>query len=172
MSNVFLIGMPGCGKSSVADVFAEFYGEQSFDLDAVIQNEYGDISRIFAERGEEYFRGLETQTLKRLCEYNDCFIATGGGCAMRAENVEIMKANGVIVYLRAREQTLLNRLKGDTTRPLLFGDNGDKLKKMYRERTPVYERIADIIVDTDSDEPEEIIKDIFKEVDLWQRKPH
>lgn len=164
MNNVFLIGMPGSGKSAVADVYSDFYGEQSFDTDELIEREYGAISAIFSAHGEQYFRSKETEKLKEACAFSDCFIATGGGLPMREENVRLMKANGKIVYLRTKLETLARRLSGDNTRPLLVGDNGAKLKTLYEQRTPIYESIADIIIDTDGFTPEEIIIDIFREV--------
>ena len=75
---------------------------------------------------------------------------------MRKANTALLKQNGKIVYLRTDVETLLKRIEGDDTRPLLLGDARGKLQKLYDERTPVYERAADLIIDTDGQKPEEI----------------
>lgn len=166
MNNRFLIGMPGCGKSTVAAVFDWKYNEQVYDTDAVIVSRYGEISKIFEDYGEEYFRNIETEVLRNLndIEY-DCFISVGGGVVLREENVKIMKSGGnKIVYLRTKLPTLEERLKKDTTRPLLKGDLKERLNKLFTERSAIYEGVADIIVDTDGLTPEEIFENILTEL--------
>jgi len=162
MNNVILIGMPGSGKSTVAEVYRQKYSELVFDTDEIIEREHGEINKIFAEHGEQYFRDLETQTLKRVCAEQDCFISVGGGCVLREENVRIMKSDGnKIVYLRTKLSTLVERLKNDTSRPLLKGDTEVRLKKLFNERSAIYERVADITVDTDGLTPEQIFDNIL-----------
>lgn len=158
MNNVFLIGMPGCGKSTVAAVH-----EQVYDTDAYIVSKYGEISKIFEEYGEEYFREIEAEALKHIDEIEyDCFISVGGGAVLRAENVEIMKSGGnKIVYLRTKISTLEERLKNDTSRPLLKGNLKERLNKLFAERSAIYEGVADIIVDTDGLTPEQIFENII-----------
>lgn len=162
MNNVILIGMPGCGKSTVAAVYWRKYAEQTWDTDEVIVRLYGDISEIFAEHGEEYFRNIETEVLRRVCADKDCFISVGGGCVLRKENVRIMKSDGnKVVYLRTQLATLEERLKTDASRPLLQGDLGGRLKKLFAERSAIYEDAADIIVDTDGLSAEQIFENIL-----------
>lgn len=157
--NIVLAGMPASGKTTVSEAL-ERLGKKVLDTDAEIVKEHGEISRIFADYGEEYFRGLETRTVERLCGLNGVVIATGGGCLMRSENISLLKRNGKIVYLRARPETLLQRVKNDTTRPLLQGGAEEKLKKLYKERAPVFERAADFIIDADGLSPEQIAQRI------------
>ncbi|MDE7330568.1 MAG: shikimate kinase [Clostridia bacterium] len=162
MNNVILIGMPGCGKSTVAQVYGRKYAEMTRDTDEVIVKEYGEISKIFAEHGEEYFRNIETEVLKHVCAEKDCFISVGGGCVLREENVRIMKTDGnKVVYLRTKLSTLEARLQADTSRPLLQGDLKERLNRLYTERKEIYERVADITVDTDGLTPEEIFENIL-----------
>ncbi|MDE5667670.1 MAG: shikimate kinase [Clostridia bacterium] len=166
MNNRFLIGMPGCGKSTVANVFDWKYNEQVYDTDACIVSKHGEISKIFEKYGEEYFREIETEVIKQLndVEY-DCFISVGGGAVLREENVRIMKSDGnKIIYLRTKLSTLEERLKNDTTRPLLKGDIKQRLNKLFAERSAIYEGIADIIVDTDGLTPEQIFENILTEL--------
>ncbi len=164
MNNVFLIGMPGCGKSTVARVYDRKCHEQTYDTDAIIASRYGDITKIFATRGEKYFRDLETEVLKWVNDTeNDCFISVGGGCVLREENVRIMKSDGNrVIYLRTQLPTLERRLKNDTSRPLLQGNLHERLQKLYAERAAIYESVADIIVDTEGLTAEQVFDKICK----------
>lgn len=160
--NTVLIGMPGSGKSTIADLYAERYGEQIYDTDACIEYRHGNIKEIFAEFGEEYFRELETEVIREICSYgDDAFISTGGGAVLREENVRLFKSSGKIVYLRAKPETLLKRLVGDTSRPLLQGDTAGRLTELYNRRREIYESVADIIIDTDGLTPDEVLQKIF-----------
>lgn len=118
MSN-FLIGMPGCGKSTVIEQYEIMYGEQVYDTDCIIEHRHGSISQIFENFGEQYFRDLETDVIRELCGLGDnALIATGGGAVLREENVKLFKTCGKVIYLRAKLETLLKGLK--VTRPDLF----------------------------------------------------
>ena len=98
--NIVLIGMPGCGKSSIGKELAKMTGRKFADTDELIVEEAGKpIPAIFAEDGEEKFRGLETSALKALCKNTGLIIATGGGIVKRSENLRIIRQNGIIVYL-------------------------------------------------------------------------
>lgn len=159
MKNVILVGMPGSGKTTVKNIYKKIYGKNVFDTDELIEREYGDVSGIFLRYGEEYFRDAETEAVKKVCKERGAFIATGGGIVLREENVRLLKESGRIVYLRTSPSTLYGRLEGDTSRPLL--KDGDGLRRLYEERTPIYERIADIIVDTDGLDPDAVLEKIM-----------
>lgn len=161
MNNVILIGMPGCGKSTVSQVFARKQGCRVYDTDAEITKAHGEISKIFEEHGEQYFRDLETQTLKKVCAEKGCIISVGGGCILREENVCVMKSDGnKVVYLKTRLSTLEGRLKNDTTRPLLKGNTAERLKKLFSERAQTYESVADVTIETDNLTAEEVFEKI------------
>ena len=164
MRNVILIGMPGCGKTTVISLCKEKYGKQVWDTDAYIENRHGCISDIFAKFGEEHFRRLETDAVREICKKDDCFISTGGGCVMREENVRIFKESGQIIFLRAKIETLLKRLEGDNSRPLLVGNKRERLTELFNKRVPVYERVADIVIDTDGLTPNEVLEIIFSKL--------
>ena len=161
--NTFLIGMPGSGKSTVLRLYAEKHGGRAYDMDAAIESRHGSITDIFLNFGEERFRELETAVISEICGYGgDAFVSTGGGAALREENVRLFKNAGRVVYLRAKIDTLLKRLQGDTSRPLLQGNLAERLTELYNSRRAVYESVADIIIDTDGLTPDGVLRKIFQ----------
>lgn len=164
--NIILAGMPACGKSTVARALAKLTGAEVYDTDEKIVEKYGAINEIFANYGEAAFRNLETEEVKKACAMDNLIISTGGGCILRGENVLLLKngcnggSGGKIVYLRTSLNTLLSRVNGDGSRPLLKGGAEEKMKKLFAERAPVYEQAADVITDTDGLGPEEIASKI------------
>lgn len=158
----FLVGMPGCGKSTIIKLYEEVYGKTVCDTDFLIEYRHGNINKIFEDFGEQYFRELETEIIKELCASEEnALVATGGGAVLREENVRLFKSSGKVIYLRAELQTLLKRLEGDLSRPLLKGDTRARLTKLFEERTPLYESVADIIIDVDGLTPTEILDKIL-----------
>ena len=156
--NVILIGMPGSGKSRIGRELSFATHLEYVDTDALIRNKYGDIDKIFQDCGEEYFRDRETEAVKKASEKDGIIISTGGGTVLREENVKVLKANGVFIYLKASEDTLIRRT-ASSNRPLLKGGT-DKLKKLYKERCPIYEKYADLVLDADGDDIARKIKEI------------
>lgn len=157
--NIVLAGMPGCGKTTVALEFVNL-GRTVVDTDREIAKRYGKISKIFDKHGELYFRELESEAVERLSALDNCVISTGGGCLMRERNVNALKQNGKIVYLRAKIETLLKRIGNGSGRPLLYGGGRPALEKLYVARTPVFEWAADLIIDIDDLLPEQTAKKI------------
>lgn len=163
--NIILIGYMGSGKSTVGRKAAKALEYQFLDTDALIEQEEGrTIAKLFEEKGEDYFRKKETETICRLLtEKKGRIIATGGGLPMKEENAGLLKQLGTVVYLKAETDTLLNRLSGDTARPLLQeGDLREKIETMLEVRNPVYERCADVVLQTDTMSFYEIICEIEK----------
>ena len=138
--NLILIGMPGCGKSTVGQALARRLGRPLVDLDEEIVREAGtSIPEIFACQGEEVFRNIEHRLLLKAAQQSGAVIATGGGIVTRKENMDPMRQNSVVIFLR-RELDLLPR----EGRPL---SQRDGLEKLYRQRLPLYKKVADIAVD-------------------------
>ncbi len=139
MENIVLIGMPGCGKSTIGHALAEILGKRFVDADAEIMAAAGcTIPEIFASEGEPGFRKWETQVLEALGKQSGLVIATGGGCVTREENYPLLHQNGTILWL----QRALSELPTDG-RPL--SQAGD-LQQMYAIREPMYRRFADAVI--------------------------
>lgn len=157
MRNVILIGMPGCGKSTIGQILASKLNKTSVDSDIEIESASGcSIPEIFQNYGEEEFRTRETATLSRLCKQSSCVIATGGGCITREENLPILRQNGIIVWIRRSISALSTE-----GRPL--SQNGS-LEQMYQVREPLYHSFADVIVENNST-PEAAAAQIMKQLE-------
>ena len=140
MENIILIGMPGCGKSTIGRLLAEKLGKTFVDADEEVVKVYGmDIPSIFAAEGEAGFRAKETAVLRELGKRAGLVIATGGGCVTREENYPLLHQNGSLFWLR-RELNLLP----SEGRPL---SQMTRMEDMYRQRKPLYEAFADHRID-------------------------
>lgn len=140
MKNLILIGMPGCGKSTIGNLLAQKIKREFVDADAEIVKAAGKpIPEIFAEGGEVLFRQIETDVLSQLCKKSGLVIATGGGCVTRQENYPSLHRNGTIIWVK-RE---IDKLPTEG-RPL---SKVGHLHNMYEIRKPMYERFCDISVD-------------------------
>ena len=144
MENLILIGMPGCGKTTVGRLLAEKLGRQFVDADEEVVRLAGkSIPQIFADDGEEAFRSLETNVLAELGKQSGLIIATGGGCITKMRNYPLLHQNGRIFCLNRD----LSYLPVDG-RPL---SQSNRLEEMYRIRKPLYEAFADFVVDNNGD---------------------
>ena len=140
MENIVLIGMPGCGKSTVGRLLAEQTGKEFVDADKKIAQLAGkSIPEIFAQDGEEVFRSFETKALEELGKRSGLVIATGGGCVTKARNYPLLHQNGTIIWLKRD----LDQLPTDG-RPL---SQANDLTMMYETRKPMYEAFADHAID-------------------------
>lgn len=168
--NIFLIGFMGAGKSTIARTLNREYGMKVVEMDQIIVERNGmEISDIFAEKGEEFFRSEETRLLEDICGMKNVVVSCGGGAAMRAANVEIMKKGGVIVLLSATPETVLGRVRHRTNRPLLEGKkNVEDISKLMEERRERYEAAADVVVPTDDRTVNEIVADIAQRVSAFK----
>ena len=168
--NVILCGMMGAGKTTIGIKIAEITGRRWYDTDGVIADKYGKISDIFEYYGEAHFRKLETEVVRELAKKDNLILSTGGGLVLKAENDKLLKENGKIIFLRASLETLAKRLKVDGTRPLLQTSTEsirDRLAKLMAERAPIYESVADAVVDVDDKTPEENAREIVELVKSW-----
>ena len=144
MQNVVLIGMPGCGKSTIGRALSKVIGKKFVDADAEIEKESGmSIPQIFSEYGEEKFREIETTVLLRLCKESGSIIATGGGCVTQGRNYPILRQNGSVIWIKRNIEYLPKH-----GRPL---SQSTPLSDMYKIRKPMYERFSDYQIDNESD---------------------
>ena len=164
---IVLCGMMGCGKTTVARALSDRLGWEWVDTDEWIVRHHGQISEIFAQKGEAHFRDLETEAVRALPCGVPAVVSVGGGLVLKAENVRLLKAQGKIVYLQAEKETLQRRLEGDTTRPLLAGEAlSARLDELLSARSAVYEGAADIVVCVDRKTPAEIADEIVGKLGL------
>lgn len=150
MNHIILIGMPGCGKSTVGKALARRLDMPFVDTDAAIEERIGGrIRDYFDSHGEAAFRDVEEQTIASLADRPPSVIATGGGSVLRAANRQNLARMGTVIYLRASAEYLRRRLRNDRKRPLLqVADPLAKLRELYAERDPLYRQTAHHTLDT------------------------
>jgi shikimate kinase len=161
MKNIVLVGFMGTGKTTIGRLLAEQTGMPLVDMDTLIEDRAGKpITEIFAQDGEPHFRTLERNIAHELAEQEGQIISTGGGIVLNPDNLTDYEKNGLVVCLLASPETVLNRVKHDTTRPLLAGDKQEKIIQLLETRKPLYEAITHKI-DTNDADPEAITAQII-----------
>ena len=156
--NLILVGMPGCGKSTVGRALASRLGREFRDADQMIADRAGcSIPEIFAREGEQGFRVRETEILGELGKQSGLVIATGGGCVTRGENYPLLHQNGTIYFLE-RELSKLPK----EGRPL---SQRNDLEAMYEARLPQYRRFADRVIDNDREDPNWAVEAILQDME-------
>lgn len=161
---IYLTGFMGTGKSTVSHCLHEAYGLEQIEMDEEIVREEGmSIPDIFREKGEAYFRELETAFLGRLSGRANIVISCGGGTVMRQCNVNLMKKHGRIVLLTAAPETVYERVRDCHDRPLLEGNmNVEYIRELMEARRPKYEAAADFSVRTDGRSADAICREIME----------
>ena len=160
--NIMLIGFMGVGKSTVSRALSTKTGMPEVDADAyIVEREGMAITDIFEKYGEDYFRDIETECLRELQEQKGRIISCGGGAVLRDENVEIMKEGGMILLLTAKPETIFQRVRYSKDRPILNGHmNVEYIAELMNKRNPRYTSVADIIIETDDKEIDQIVTEI------------
>lgn len=165
MSNIILIGFMGCGKSTVGIRLSYKLRRVVEDTDKLIEKKEGlTINEIFKEKGEAVFRQMETECLKDLLECKEeRVISTGGGLPMKKENHALLRELGTVIYLKISPQCVWERLKNDTSRPLLQCENPlERIGSLMKEREPHYEEAADVIINVDNKNMEQVLSEIIE----------
>lgn len=143
MENIVLIGMPGCGKTTIGRRLSSLLNKRFIDIDDEIVQQSGlTIPQIFAQVGESGFRKLETDVLSQFCKESNCVIATGGGCVTRAENYSVLRQNGRIYWIKRKVHLLPT-----DGRPL---SQTNSLEKLYATRKPMYDSFSDFQIDNEN----------------------
>lgn len=166
---VSLVGMPGCGKSTVGRHLARQLGARYIDLDAEIERRLGEAIRPYFEReGESAFRELEHQVLIEVLKPQvDLVLATGGGAVLRQDNSELLHAKSTAMYLRSSPEELYRRLRHDTKRPLLQVKNPlDRLRELYQQRDPLYRRTAHYVIETGRPSVTSLVNMVLMQLEL------
>jgi shikimate kinase len=163
--NLYLIGMMGVGKTTVGQLLAKQLNYRFVDTDSLIEQVTGQtISTLFATDGEEAFREIESQVLHQVCGYTRMAIATGGGIILKSQNWGYLQ-HGVVVWLDASPEQLYERLRQDTSRPLLQTTNPlETLRSLYEKRRPFYAQ-ADLRVAIHGDDtPDDVVNRVLSEL--------
>lgn len=165
---IFLIGMPGSGKTTIGRMLAKELKFIFVDTDTVIEDIFQlSINEIFNRYGEGPFRKTELRVINELIHESDLVVATGGGLVVHQEIIEKLNKNGITIYLKVAPEILYERIMNDDTRPLLNkkqldDDKFEKIKKLYEQRKLKYEK-ATLIVNANNS-ANEVLKTILNKV--------
>ena len=163
MNNICLIGFMGSGKSSIAKEISRKYSKEHIELDELIELRAAkSVGEIFETFGEEYFRKLETETLKSLkCE--NAVISCGGGIVLKEQNVQLLNKLGIVIWLKAEPATIYDRIKNASNRPLLKGNmTEDYIRNLLNLRIVKYEQAAFDCLVTDCMSIEQVADYIYE----------
>lgn len=159
-NNIILIGMPGAGKSTVGVLLAKAAGMAFIDTDLLIQQaESRLLQEIINDSGISAFLAIESRILAAL-DVNHCVIATGGSAVYSAEAMEYLKSSGPVIYLQLSLEAIESRIRNIATRGIVLAE-GQSLANLYRERVPLYENYADLVIDCSEKEIEETVYAVF-----------
>jgi shikimate kinase len=163
--NIVLIGYRGTGKSEVGQLLAGRLGKRLIGMDAEIVKQAGlSIPEIVAQHGWVKFRDLETGVARRLAELDELVVDTGGGIIERPENIEALRRNARIFWLRASVDTIVARIQGGTERPALIAGKTftEEVAEVLERRIPRYREAADYAIDTDDLTPVQVAEKIVE----------
>lgn len=164
--NILLIGFMGTGKTTISKCLSGLLQMQEVDTDQrIVKKEGCSIPEIFENYGEPYFREAETSVLKELEKEKGLIVSCGGGIVLKEENLASMRKQGKIVLLTATPETILERVKEDTNRPILKGNmNVEFIESLLNKRKDRYLEAADLIIGTDGRSIEAICQEIISGV--------
>ncbi|MEN8777729.1 MAG: shikimate kinase AroK [Glaciecola sp.] len=166
--NIFLVGPMGAGKSTIGRHLADELHLEFFDSDHEIESKTGaDIAWIFDLEGEEGFRKRELDTINELSDKQGIVLATGGGSIITPAVRNRLSARGIVVYLQTTIDKQVARTQRDKRRPLLQNDDPETvLRNLAKERNPLYEEVADYVVDTDDQSARSVANQIIQKIGL------
>jgi len=164
--NIVLIGYRGSGKTTVGSRLAARLQMKFVDTDDLIESKEGHISDIVKSKGWDYFRRLEKSVIEEISKGSNLIIAPGGGAVLDTDNVNALKRDGLVIWLKADQQTLLKRIQKDqgssTRRPTLTGKGTlEEIEETISERGPFYEKASEIQIDTSAMDVEAVVEDIL-----------
>ena len=161
-NNIYLVGMPGAGKTTVGRHLAKRLHRSFIDADHEIEERTGvRIPLIFDIEGEQGFRDRESRVIADLATESDLIVATGGGAVLRAENRAALTQGGTVIYLHAAPNLLFERTRLDPNRPLLqVADPKQKIEELFAQRDPLYREVADIIINSTGGSINHLVKQV------------
>lgn len=161
MKTIVLTGMMGSGKTTIGKLLAEKLNLPVFDIDTIIeQQENLSIPEIFSSKGESYFRKVERNIIKNTFQNSDMIISLGGGAFENNEIRQFLLKNSTIIYLKTSPEIIFERIKNNTSRPLLCGNMSiEKINKIIETRRENYES-ASYTITTDNKTPKEVVQEI------------
>ncbi len=171
-TSIALIGFMGTGKTVAGRILAVKLGKQFVELDSLIEQKAGkSIPQIFQQDSEIGFRELEIEVTREVAGQKNSVIACGGGIVLNQINIDRLRKECIIVYLKASSGIILKRtLEDKSERPLLeVNDRGSQIKELLRYRRPFYERAADIAIDTDRLDAESVAECIIEKLRADER---
>lgn len=164
MESIYLIGFMGAGKTEVGKQLSEKLNIPVIDMDAeIVKQEKQEITEIFAQYGEAYFRTIESNILKAF-QGEKAIVTTGGGVILKDENRSFLNTTGRTIFLHCEPEMIAERLQGDTTRPLLVEKSFAEIAEMYKGRLPLYEECANIVVDTTTLTIDQVVNKIVESI--------
>ena len=165
-NNIYLVGMPGAGKTTIGRQLARRMQRSFVDADHEIEARTGvRIPLIFDIEGEQGFRDRESKVLVELGSQSNLVVATGGGAVLRPENRTALKQGGLVVYLHATPRLLFERTRLDPNRPQLqVADPMKKIEELFEERDPLYRAVADIIINSLGGSISHLVKQVEREL--------
>ena len=142
--NIVLIGMPGCGKTTLGKILNKELSMEFYDMDNYIERKTDKkISELF-EKGENYFRDIESLACEELSKNKNVIISTGGGVIKRKENIDFLKENGIVIFIDRSVDDIIGDV--DISKRPLLKEGKEKVLKLYEERYLLYKNYADEIV--------------------------
>ncbi|MBS3804843.1 MAG: shikimate kinase AroK [Oleiphilaceae bacterium] len=164
---IVIVGPMGAGKSTIGRLLARELGYRFVDSDRLIEERCGaDIPWIFDVEGEEGFRQRETAIFRELAGETSLVLATGGGAVVTPENHDNLRHEAFVVYLKTSIEQQVERTRRDRNRPLLQNDDPEAvLKRLFRERDPLYTRLADLVMFTDRKSPRLVVRQLINLMD-------
>ena len=164
MSNIYLIGMRGVGKSTIGKLLAERLGKAWVDIDEQIAvREGNDIKALVDQHGWDFFRKKEHEMVQEMAKKKNVVVSTGGGVLMHFDNAQLLKNSGKLILLIAKPSTLVQRLKESHQRPSLTGkDPLLEIGEVWEERKDTYHKFADLVVDTEPWDTDRIVEEIVR----------